>query len=139
LESRVSPQRFYGVFLWKQIGSHKRLFIQPPPGSMVVRATRQARSEQAAKGHSEANKRSIVVRSCALLAMIVPIVLLAHYLAMVIDFGIAAAGAPVAVGGVFIAIIVFTPESLTAIRSALHNEMQRAINLCLGASCRLSA
>ncbi|MCY1536789.1 Sodium-potassium/proton antiporter ChaA [compost metagenome] len=36
-------------------------------------------------------------------------------------------------GGVLIAIIVFTPESITAVRAAMNNEMQRAINLCLGA------
>jgi Ca2+:H+ antiporter len=34
---------------------------------------------------------------------------------------------------VLIAIIVFTPESITAVRAARNNELQRAINLCLGA------
>jgi Ca2+:H+ antiporter len=34
---------------------------------------------------------------------------------------------------VLIAIIVFTPESITAVKAAMNNEMQRAINLCLGA------
>jgi len=59
--------------------------------------------------------------------------LFARPLAIVTDFGIAASGAPVAVGGVLIAIIVFTPESITAVKAAMNNEMQRAINLCLGA------
>ena len=44
-----------------------------------------------------------------------------------------AVGAPVALGGVLIAIIVFTPESITAVRAVMNSEMQRAINLCLGA------
>ena len=35
-----------------------------------------------------------------------------------------------AVGGV---IIVFTPESITAAKAAMANEMQPAVNLCLGA------
>lgn len=56
-----------------------------------------------------------------------------RHLAIVTDFGIAASGAPGAVGGVLIAIIVFTPESITAVKAAMNNEMQRAINLCLGA------
>jgi len=73
------------------------------------------------------------IRSLVLIALILPIVLLAHDLAIVTDYGIAASGAPVAVGGVLIAIIVFTPESITAIKAAMNNEMQRAINLCLGA------
>ncbi|MNV64189.1 Sodium/proton antiporter ChaA [compost metagenome] len=74
-----------------------------------------------------------MISSLLLLGMIIPIVLLAHHLAIVIDYGVATAGAPVAVSGVLIAIIVFTPESLTAVKAALNNEMQRAINLCLGA------
>ena len=33
-----------------------------------------------------------------------------------------------------IAIIVFMPEGMTALRAALANELQRAVNLCLGAA-----
>jgi Ca2+:H+ antiporter len=68
-----------------------------------------------------------------LMGLMLPIVLLAHHLAILIDFGIQRAGAPAAVGGVVIAIIVFTPESITAIKAALADEMQRVLNLCLGA------
>ncbi|MBX8828174.1 calcium:proton antiporter, partial [Ochrobactrum sp. SFR4] len=79
------------------------------------------------------DKRAILIRSVLLIAMILPIVLLAHDLAILIDYGIETVNAPVALGGVLIAIIVFTPESITAVKAALNNEMQRAINLCLGA------
>jgi Ca2+:H+ antiporter len=34
---------------------------------------------------------------------------------------------------VLIALIVFTPEAMSALRAALDNQMQRAVNLCLGA------
>lgn len=121
----------YGAFLWMQMRSHQRFFIQPAPGRMSVRATAPSPAAQA--DHARLDKRAVVVRSLLLLAMILPIVLLAHYLAVVTDYGIAAAGVPAAVGGVLIAIIVFTPESITAVRAAMNNEMQRAINLCLGA------
>ncbi|MDP9908539.1 Ca2+:H+ antiporter [Variovorax boronicumulans] len=121
----------YGAFLWMQMRSHQRFFIQPGPGQMSVRAVAPSPAVQAR--HEALDKRAVVVRSLLLLAMILPIVLLAHYLAVVTDYGIAAAGAPAAVGGVLIAIIVFTPESITAVRAAMNNEMQRAINLCLGA------
>ena len=43
-------------------------------------------------------------------------------------------GAPVALGGVLIALIVFTPEGMSALRAALDNQLQRAVNLCLGAA-----
>ena len=54
--------------------------------------------------------------------------ILAKPVAKLIDHGIAALGAPPALGGVLIAIIVFTPEGLTALRAALANQLQRAVN-----------
>jgi Ca2+:H+ antiporter len=130
----------YAAFLWMQMRSHRRYFIQPPAGQMTVRpgipghggltAPRAPGADEAATPPSDGK---LVARTLLLLALIVPIVLLAHHLAIVTDHGIAAIGAPKAVGGVLIAIIVFTPESITAVRAALRNEMQRALNLCLGA------
>lgn len=122
----------YGAFLWLQMRSCKRFFIQPPAGEMAARAAAPAPLPALAAG-APPDRKALLVRSALLLAMVLPIVLLAHYLAIVTDYGIAAAGAPAAIGGVLIAIIVFTPESITAVRAAMNNEMQRAINLCLGA------
>ncbi|MDH4992391.1 hypothetical protein QEZ48_16375 [Aquamicrobium lusatiense] len=75
------------------------------------------------------DRRGIVIRFILLMALMLPVVLLAHDLALVVDFGIASFGAPLAVSGVLIAVIVFTPESITAIRAVLDNQLQRAINL----------
>src|SRR5699024_11321938 len=47
--------------------------------------------------------------------------------------GLGRLGAPVALAGVLIAMIVFLPESLTAVRAALGGEVQRVSNLCHGA------
>ncbi|AEC19669.1 calcium/proton antiporter [Pusillimonas sp. T7-7] len=126
----------YGIFLWMQMRSHRRYFVQPPQGLMTIKAATNAQQAEQDAGSSASGSHTthaLVIRSCVLLALILPIVLLAHYLAIVTDFGIAASGAPVAVGGVLIAIIVFTPESITAVKAAMNDEMQRAINLCLGA------
>jgi Ca2+:H+ antiporter len=38
------------------------------------------------------------------------------------------------IGGVLVALIVFTPEGISALRAALDNQLQRAVNLCLGAA-----
>lgn len=125
----------YGTFLWMQMRSHHRFFVQPPQGAMTIPVP-EKRHEIKDATFSTSNSRdtrAIAIRSCILLALILPIVLLAHHLAIITDYGIAAAGAPAAVGGVLIAIIVFTPESITAVRAAMNNEMQRTINLCLGA------
>ncbi|MFY0478455.1 calcium:cation antiporter [Achromobacter marplatensis] len=136
----------YAVFLLLQMRSESRLFIQPRPGMMAVPAPAKASPsppQGSPQGSPEGSpqgmpattgdRAAILTSSLLLLGMIIPIVLLAHHLAIVIDYGVATAGAPVAVSGVLIAIIVFTPESLTAVKAALNNEMQRAINLCLGA------
>jgi Ca2+:H+ antiporter len=69
-----------------------------------------------------------------LVILILPIVLLAKQLATLIDHGIAALRAPAALGGVLIAVIVFAPEAISALRAALDNQLQRSINLCLGAA-----
>ncbi|WP_454702510.1 calcium:proton antiporter [Agrobacterium burrii] len=123
----------YGSFLALQMGRYRSHFMQPAPGRMSIRLTepltRQAPDHPT---HGQASKKNIA-HSMFLIGLMLPIVLLAHDLAIVIDYGVAQAGAPVAVGGVLIAIIVFTPESITAVKAALHNETQRAINLCLGA------
>ncbi|MFZ5527788.1 MAG: calcium:proton antiporter [Pseudomonadota bacterium] len=124
----------YGVFLWMQMRSHRRFFVQPPRGAMAIRVLRRPDPGQHSLSVARPrDTRALAVRSALLLALILPIVLLSHHLAAVTDFGIAAIGAPPTVGGVLIAIIVFTPESITAVKAAMNNEMQRAINLCLGA------
>jgi Ca2+:H+ antiporter len=41
-------------------------------------------------------------------------------------------GAPPALGGLFVAILILSPESLAAIRAAMANELQRSINILLG-------
>ena len=123
----------YAAFLWLQMRSHRRYFIQPAAGSMAVPASAPLPVPQESEALPGTGRRAVFVRSLVLLALVLPIVLLAHDLAIVTDYGIAAAGAPAAVGGVLIAIIVFTPESITAVRAAMGNGMQRTLNLCLGA------
>lgn len=127
----------YAGFLALQMRGYRRLFIQPEIGSLAVPA-RPAEEIVSSDGdlssyRSPFDQRAIAIRSVTLVALMLPIVLLAHDLAVLIDLGVQHAGAPVAVGGVLIAIIVFTPESITAVRAALANQMQRTINLCLGA------
>ena len=40
---------------------------------------------------------------------------------------------PLALGGLLIAMIIFTPEGVSALKAAYRNELQRTVNLCLGA------
>jgi len=59
-------------------------------------------------------------------------VILSKSLAKVLDYGIAATGAPHALGGVIIAMLVFTPEGISALIAIRRDQLTRAINLCLG-------
>lgn len=61
-------------------------------------------------------------------------VLLTKSTANLIDYGIVATYAPTALGGLLIAAIVFMPEGMSALKAALANQLQRAVNLCLGSA-----
>lgn len=127
----------YGFFLLLQMKRYKHLYIQPKVGNMEISYVQRQEVEE--KGNTDVtpseavNKKEIWVRTLILFGMILPIVLLSHNMAVVVDYGIKAANLPPLLGGVLIAIIVFTPESMTAVKAALNNEFQRAINLCHGA------
>jgi len=127
----------YAAFLYFQMTNYRHHYIQPPVGQMEIRfADTIINAELEASESSQATnsaKSEILIRSIVLLGMILPIVLLSHHMAVVVDYGIQAAQLPTLLGGVLIAIIVFTPESMTAVKAALNNEFQRAINLCHGA------
>lgn len=141
----------YGAFLILQTGRHSVFFQEPagesnmPYGAAYARARIQPAAEPGSQPapapeqveeeppHATAggSTRSHVV---LLLLNILPIVILAKSLATVLDFGIARLGAPVALGGILIAMVVFTPECIAALRAITTNQLQRAINLCLGAA-----
>jgi Ca2+:H+ antiporter len=62
-----------------------------------------------------------------------PVVFLADHLAKPIDYITETLGAPAAIGGVTMAILVTTPEAIGAMRAALDNRLQRSMNIFLGA------
>lgn len=78
--------------------------------------------------------KTIPFHTIGLTAALVPVVLLSKKLAIYIDFGIDALGAPLAFGGFLIAALILTPEALSAIRAAQSNQLQRAVNICLGSA-----
>ena len=125
----------YGSFLYLQMKGYRHLYIQPKTGYMEIPFAERnsAVPDSSVLPEENNNKKELWIRSLVLMAMILPIVLLSHNMAVVVDFGIKAMNLPPLLGGVLIAIIVFTPESMTAVKAALNNEFQRTINLCHGA------
>jgi len=115
----------YGIFLLLQTGRHSDFFTDfVKPGALAPEERRV---------HPDAGTGAILRHSGLLLASLLPIVLLSKSLAAILDHGIAALGAPSALGGVIIAAIVFTPEGISALKAIRRDQLQRAINLCLGA------
>lgn len=149
----------YGFFLWRQMGAQAADFqeVTGPAGEEAAHraATVGSESESATASESATGSETdtvpdvdhspsireiiaehrpeVLARTALLVATVLPIVLLSHDMATLLDDGLGRVGAPVALAGVLIAMIVFTPESITAVRAALGGEMQRVVNLCHGA------
>jgi Ca2+:H+ antiporter len=116
----------YGVFLITQTGRHKAFYIHTNEETTALAVD--------APEPSPVAKKEITKHVILLLANILPIVLLSKGLAKILDYGIGSLGLPAALGGVVIAAIVFAPEGISALRAVARNDLQRAINLCLGAA-----
>lgn len=117
----------YGLFLWLQTGRHRGFFAPQPDDDIDAPAA-------AALPHKEHSAEPLWQHIALLIANILPIVILAKSLAKLLDAGIANLGAPTALGGIIIAMIVFTPEGISALKAVMANQLTRAVNLCLGAA-----
>jgi len=117
----------YGVFLAVQTIRHRTFFVEP-----LAAAVAEPKADL--RKYSKLSLGKVGRHTLMLFVMMLPIVLLAKQLAKLVDHGVAVLNAPPAIGGVLIAVIVFTPEAMSALRAALGNRLQQAVNLCLGAA-----
>ncbi len=81
---------------------------------------------------SDKKNISTIYNFTMLLATIAAISILAESLSIFVDDGINKLHLPSGAAGLLIAIIIVSPEALTAIRAGLHNDMQRVVNISLG-------
>lgn len=116
----------WGVFLAIQTMRHRSFFLQPEIS--------EKEGEDADHGHGDLVVRSLAYHAVLLPLTMLPIVLLSKKMAALVDHGIATLGAPQALGGFLIAILVLSPEGLAAIKAALANQLQRTMNIALGSS-----
>lgn len=117
----------YGLFLWLQTGRYQALF-QPKLDPADVPDARPL------PHHPPAPPEPVWRHAALLIANVVPIVILSKSLAKLLDAGIESLGAPSALSGIIIAMVVFTPEGISALKAVADNQLTRAINLCLGAA-----
>jgi Ca2+:H+ antiporter len=105
----------FGAFLGIQAGRHRGFFVL----------------EVEALPHHV--KGGPLLKHVALLAAyMVPVVYLAEQLATPADYVIETLDAPVALGGLAIAVLVATPEAIGATKAAFRNQLQRSVNIFLG-------
>ena len=111
----------YGVFLFVQNRRHRGFFMAP------------GEAAEAAAPELEYHSAHSTLYHAAMLAFYgLPLVLLAKQMASPLDAMVIKLGAPPALGGFIMALLVLTPESIAAIRAALANRLQRSVNILLG-------
>ena len=121
------PILFYAVFIVIQTARHRALFDEPEPKANPKHVRQKT-------VHHAAMAGSLAYHVPMLIVALAAVVLLAEYLAVIIDFGLEDLNLPDALGGVLIAILVLSPEGLTAFQAALDNRLQRAVNVSLGSA-----
>jgi len=109
----------YGTFVLVQTVRHRDYFLP----------------QDAEDAHAEPPGVKVAMASGSLLLMgLVAVVLLAKALAPTIELAVEQAGAPKAVVGIIIAMVVLLPEGLAAFRAAQANRLQTSLNLALGSA-----
>lgn len=111
----------YGVFLFVQNGIHRGFFMFP-----------DETTEGDKVEHAHASSRSTLFHAAMLGCYGLPLVLLAKKMATPLDAIVMKFDAPLSVGGLIMAALVLTPESIAAIRAAQANKLQRSVNILLG-------
>ena len=110
----------YAVFLFVQTIRHREYFLSAGD------------DDEAASHAATPSARESWASLALLLLSLVAVVGLAKVLAPFIENAVAAAGAPAALVGVLIALLVLLPETVAAVRAAAANRLQTSLNLALG-------
>ncbi len=117
----------YGAFLAVQTRLHPEHYIEPTDENVSDEAAEAAH-------HGDLVIRSLPFHIGFLILYLLPVVVLAKKLAVILEYGSSRLGAPQALSGVVVAILILCPEGVSAIRAALGNRVQRSVNLLFGAA-----
>ncbi len=122
----VIAAAFYLVFLAIQTTRHKSFFDEPE--------TEETHTLGGSHDEAGVEEHGLAHHAILMVLTLVPIVVLSESLAVVVDLGIEGAGLPTALGGIVVAVVVLSPEGLSAMTAARANHLQRSVNICLGSA-----
>jgi Ca2+:H+ antiporter len=114
----------YGIFLVYQTIGKPDIFQQPAADLPTA----------AGSSAHDLSTYGVPTHVVGLLLAMLPIVLMSKKMAMYVDFKIVELGAPAALGGFLVAAMILTPEAMAALDAAKANQLQRAVNICLGSA-----
>lgn len=118
----LSSVALWLVFVFVQTVRHRDYFLPPSQAS-----------DEAVHAHPPGSAQAWA-SFALLLVSLVSVVGLAKQLSPSIEAGVAALGAPKAVIGIAIALLVLLPETWAAVRAARANRLQTSMNLALGSA-----
>ncbi|MEV0803114.1 ionic transporter y4hA [Kribbella sp. NPDC050281] len=125
----VASLVMYGVFVFVQTIRHRDYFLPVPD------AEAEAEDLESEEVHAAAPSAKVALLSLGLLFVcLISVVGLAKTVSPRLESAVESAGAPVAVVGVVIALLVLLPETVAAVRAALRNRLQTSVNLALGSA-----
>ncbi len=111
----------YAAFLYIQTVRHRDYFIV-------------FGDEETSEHSAPISNRTLGISFALLLASLVGVILLSKKFSVVVEIAVAKAGAPFAVVGVIVALLILLPEGVAAVKSARKDELQKSVNLALGSS-----
>ena len=120
----ITALALYGLFVALQTGRHRDYFLPVTADGTII-------EDQ----HATPPSASATWGSLALLFVaLVGVVGNAKLVSPTIERGVIAAGLPISVVGVIIAILILSPETVAALRAARRGRMQTSLNLAFGSA-----
>jgi Ca2+:H+ antiporter len=121
----VTALTLYGLFVALQTGRHREYFLPVTADGSVIDDDHHA---------TPPSTRATLVSLALLLVALVGVVGNAKLVSPTIERAVAAAGLPLAVVGLIIAMLILSPETVAAVRAARRRQMQTSLNLAFGSA-----
>ncbi|WP_020180883.1 hypothetical protein [Methylopila sp. M107] len=113
----------YAAFLYTQTVRNREYF------ALVIED-----DEEADKAHVPSN-RATLISVALLIVALASVILLSKTFTAAVEFTLNRAGAPAALAGVVVALLILLPEFTAAIKAARADKLQKSLNLALGSAC----